>query len=237
MNRSIALILSCVATAIIAVGCSDSPTDSEDATVSMQAEMTTKVVTGTRQKGTSLTAGALVDSLKVTRVRILISELKLHRDKENDTAGDRTVKIGPNMIDIDTSGVRAFASGTVPSGAYDKVKFEFHRLSSSEVAQYLNDPIFSEFVTNERSTFVINGSVFVDGVETPFVYKSDATANLSYKFEPAITLNGGTQARIVFQVDPIVVFKDGGKVLDPRDPSNESKIDNAIKSAIKALKR
>jgi hypothetical protein len=37
-------------------------------------------------------------------------------------------------------------------------------------------------------------------------------------------------------VDPILIFKDG-RVLDPRDPANESKIDNAIKASIKALRK
>jgi hypothetical protein len=57
------------------------------------------------------------------------------------------------------------------------------------------------------------------------------------KFDPAITLAAGSTAVIVVQVNPGTMLKDGGKILDPRDGANESKIDNAIKSAIKALKR
>lgn len=226
--------------AALGAGCSDSPTDSGgQATVTMRGELAKSSVGMTVRKDDgriTLGSGVTADSLKISRVRILISELKLHRDKADTTTGDNTVKVGPILMTIDSAGTRTFTTGTVPAGSYDKVKFEFHRFSSSEVANYLNDTNFADFVTNERSTFVIEGMVYNDGQATPFEYKSDATANLSLKFDTPIDLTAGGSATIVVVVDPVAVFKDG-QVLDPRDPSNESKIDNGIKSAIKALKR
>jgi hypothetical protein len=180
--------------------------------------------------------GVTADSLRISRVRVLISELKLHRDKEDTLAGDKLVKIGPMMITIDTAGTHVFATSTVPPGSYDKLKFEFHRFSSNEVGQYLNDTNFAAFVTNERSTFVIDGTVYNNGVATPFEYKSNVTANLEFKFDNVLDLAAGSNTVIAVVVDPVLIFKDG-QVLDPRDPGNANKIDNAIKSAIRALKR
>lgn len=223
----------------ILAGCSDDPASGNDqATVSMQAELATAKINQiiSKDRATSL-AGAEVDSMKISRVRILVSELKLHRDNEDTVAGDKNVKIGPMIVTVDSAGARVFAVGTVPSGDYDKVKFEFHRFSASEVAGYLGDPNFADFVTNDRWTVIIDGVVYVKGVETPFTYRSDMTANLSLKFDTLLSMGAGATVVIVVQVDPIAIFKDGGKVLDPRDGSNESRIDNAIKSAIKALKR
>jgi hypothetical protein len=228
---------------VIALGaiasCSDNPTSSDQATVTMQAELAQSGVSKTVAKdpGTVLLSGSQADSLKVSRVRILISELKLHRSNEDTVSGDKKVKIGPMLVTVDSTGTRTFTSGAVPAGSYEKLKFEFHRFSSSEVPQYLNDTIFADFVTDKRYSFIIDGTVYNGGTAFPFTYRSDATANLELKFDPAITLAPGSTAIVVLKIDPIELFKHNGKVLDPRDGSNESEIDNAIKDAIKALKR
>ena len=223
-------------------GCSDSPSSTgDDVTVTMKGELTGSAVTAALRKDESTTilsgGGAEVDSLKVTRVRILLKEVKMHRSSSDTTTGDNTVKTGPVMLTIDSAGSRTFTSATIPSGSYDKLKFEFHRFSGSVTAQYLNDTIYQDFVTDDRWTFIIDGFLFKNGVRTGFTYRSDATANLSLKFEPDITLAAGSAAVIVLSVNPAAVFKSGSAVLDPRDQKNESDIDNAIKSAIKALKR
>lgn len=222
------------------VGCSDSPTGNDQATVTMQGEIESAAVTSTVQKGSVLAhGGSYADSLKITRVRILISELKMHRDKEDSVQGDRTVKTGPIMLQLDPSGAKAFASAPLPAGTYDKLKFEFHRFSSSEISQYLNDTVFADFVTNERSTVVIEGIVYVDGVATPFEFKSDATANLEFKFDPSVTLNTGANTTFVVVVNAGKIFreKQSTKIHDPRDPRNQSELDNAIRDAIHCLKR
>jgi hypothetical protein len=241
-SRFFALALAIGTTALSMTGCSDDTTGTgTDATVAMKGEMTGSSVTAALRKDdgnfTITSIGEVVDSLKVTRVRILVSEMKLHRSNADTTTGDNTVKTAPMMITIDSAGTRTFTTATVPAGSYDKIKFEFHRFSSSEVGTYLNDTVYTDFVTNDRYTFIMDGRVYKGGVATPFTYRSDATANLTLKFEPAIDLAAGSSSSIVLQVDPAAVFSSGNDVLDPRDEKNESSIDNAIKAAIKALKR
>jgi hypothetical protein len=232
-SRITSLLVAGMVSTVLLGACTDETLTNDQVNVTMQAELEG----GAGVNKMVALSGAEADSLKISRVRILISELKLHRDKEDSIAGDKTVKTGPMMITIDSSGTRTFGTGTIPAGSYDKLKFEFHRFSQSEVAQYLSDTTFADFVTNDRYTFIFDGTVYTNGQAFPFSYHSDATANLSLKFDPAIALVGGSTVVIVVQVDPDAILKDGGKVLDPRDGSNESKIDNAIKSAIKALKR
>lgn len=237
-TRGIMVIAGFMAAAALA-GCSDDPASgNEQATVQMRAELTSaKVNSIIRKDQLGSLLGAEVDSMKITRVRVLISELKLHRDKEDTIVGDKTVKVGPMIVTFDSAGTRTFATGSIPAGDYDKLKFEFHRLSSSEVPTYLADPNFADFVTNDRWTVLIDGTVWVGGTEFPFTYRSDMTANLSFKFDPFLPLTAGTTVVIVVQINPLSVFKDGGAVLDPRDGKNESTIDNAIQSTIKALKK
>lgn len=241
-SRFFALALATGMGALTMVGCSDDTTGTgSDATVAMKGELTSSSVSSTLRKEdenfTITSIGEEVDSIKVTRVRILVSQMKLHRSNADTTTGDNTVKTAPMLITIDSAGTRTFTTATVPAGSYDKIKFEFHRFSSSEVPTYLNDTVYTDFVTNDRYTFIIDGRLFKDGVTTPFTYRSDATANLSLKFDPAIDLAAGSSTSLVLQVDPVAVFKSGSAVLDPRDNKNESSIDNAIKAAVKALKR
>lgn len=225
----------------LVAGCSDStaPDGDNQTDVTVQTEMTTNRVAGAANKpgAVAIAGGVEADSLVVTRARILISELKLHRDKEDSIGGDKTVKTGPILLTIDPAGARTATTGLVPVGTYDKLKFEFHRFSGSEVATYLNDTTFAPFVTDDRYTFILDGTVYSGGQAHPFTYRSQATANLSLKFDPAVQFADAGTTVIVLRVDPLAIFKDGGKVLDPRDGGNRSKIDNAIKDAVKVLKK
>ena len=223
---------------LVALGaCSDNPSNPDQATVTMQAEMSRQTVTLARRNAEAETAaGAEFDSLRVSRVRMLVRRLILHRDKE-DTAGDRTVKTDPFVITMEASGAKTFATVTVPPGTYDKIKFEFHKPESSQVQAYLGIPEFVEFVTGDRTSIIIEGVGYKNGVQAAFTYKSDVSANLSLPFDQVVTLSGGTTSVLALSIDPTTVFKRGGRVLDPRDGSNESEIDNAIKVAIKAVKK
>lgn len=235
------LLLAGLLLGTVLTGCSDSVDSDSNGTVRVEAEMDGSASvsrTLNRDEARSLLgAGATVDSLHLSRVRILISALKLHRSGEDTTSGDRSVHTGPILVTVDSAGTKVVATETIPAGTYDKIKFEFHKLSANEVSTYLNDPFFSDFVTDDRYTFIFDGTVYKDGSAFPFTYRSDATANLDYKLDPAPVLNGGSTMVIVLRVDPRVLAKDGNGVLDPRDGSNEPKFDNAIKSAIHALRR
>lgn len=227
-----------LATCLAVFGCSDDTTSpSGDASVSFSTTMSSSTVQTVSVAKKENIAASTVDSLKINNIRILISELKLHRDKEKDTVGNHKVKSGPLLLTLDATKKLELTSGSVPAGTYDKVKFEFHRFSSSEIAQYLNDAVFKDFVTDKRSTFIIEGMVYAGGVQTPFTYKSDATVNLSLNFDTPITLNSGTAYSVEISADPSVIFVKGKEILDPRDEKNNNDIDNAIKSAIKAMKK
>lgn len=222
------------AAALLWAGCSDNPAGDDQATVQMQSGLTSSMVTPGAGK---LAGGSEADSLRITRVRILISRMKLHRDKEDTVSGDRDVKVGPFLLTIDASGAKVFTTAAVPAGTYDKVKFAFHRFSSSEIGTYLNDSAFGAFVTGERYSFLVDGQVYVNGAPVDFTYRSDATANLTLPLDVPAQLDAGGGATLLLQLDPRIAFKDGTLVLDPRDPRNQSKIDNNIVRAIKALKK
>lgn len=227
--------------ATIALGlfsCSDSTTPTSDPVVRIGAELPTATAkAAANPKGGDILAGEIVDSLAITRVRFLIKEVKLQRANSDTVSGDKKVKVGPILVTVSATGATVFVSGSIPSGSYDKVKFEFHRLSSSEVGAYINNPLFADFVTDDRYSFIIDGVTYKDGVEQSFTYRSTVTANLMLKLPEVITLENNTTTDMVVQLDVPSVFVQGGVVLHPRDAKNRSEIDNSIKNAIKVLKK
>ncbi|MDB5034020.1 MAG: hypothetical protein JWQ98_1261 [Chlorobi bacterium] len=249
-----------MALAILAGGvlasCSDSPVDgtstvqpgpsSTQAAVTMQAELVASGVGDPAYRRWTILSGSNVDSLTVSRVRILVSNLKLHRvddegfedgGHDEQERGEHTLKLGPMMITIDSVGTRQFAVGTIPAGTYDRVKFEVHRLDRGDVSTFLADPVFADFVTDDRYTVLIDGRVFRDGQAFPYTYRSDVTANLEFRQEPLLAFAGGSNATIMVHVDPASIFARKSGILDPRDKSNRNEIDNAIRSAFRAFRR
>jgi hypothetical protein len=238
----VALLGAVLATGVGISGCSDSASTDGTANVAMSAEMEQGgAVSIMAEKGGAKTAGNEVDSLQITRVRLLISNLKMHQGNDDDSANtekDRTVKVGPFLVQYDSLGSHVFTNSTVPAGTYDRIKFEFHKLTNSEKETYLNDPLFQDFVTDDRYTVIINGWVWDQGVKSFFTYRSKATDNLQMRFDPDLVLAEGTTTNLALQFAPKAVFKKGsGSPLDPRDESNHSEMEKAIKDAIKVLKK
>ncbi|HYF04330.1 MAG TPA: hypothetical protein VEC36_13185 [Patescibacteria group bacterium] len=221
--------------------CSESTTDvnSSQPQLRLTSEMSTAHVSGTTLKSggdIGFSEGATVDSLRITAVRTLISRIKLHRDKE-DSTGDRDFKSQPVILTARADTSYVVTTQAIPAGTYDKVKFEFHKLSSSEANNVANDTNFRYFTQPDRATFVIEGILYKNGTPENFTYRSDATANLNLNIQPALTISEGTTATVALRYDPLMIFKTGQQILDPRDSKNESHIDNMIKNAIKALKK
>lgn len=221
--------------------CSDSTSTDGTANVMMTAEMDQSNVSIAAEKGGAKTAGNEVDSIYVTRIRLLISNLKMHQGKDEDSANtekDRTVKVGPFIVQYDSAGSHVFTNASVPAGSYDRIKFEFHKLSNSEKETYLNDPLFQDFVTDERYTVIIDGYVWDQGVKSPFTYRGKATDNLQVRFDPDLELAEGSTTNLALQFSPKAVFKKGSSSpLDPRDGSNHSEMEKALKNAFKMLKK
>lgn len=233
-----------VTTALFAAGtigllsiaaCSDNPSANDEPTVSMQSQLASSSTA--LAKAAVGTSAAGVDSVTITRIRMFVRRLKLHRDG-TDTTGDKDVKTEPFIVTFEQQ-AKTFASLSIPAGTYDKVKFEFHRPESNQIVSYLAIPEFADFVTDNRWSVIYNGSVYMDGTGTaiPFTFRSDMTANLSLKLDPALTFANGTNNTIMMMVDPADVFTKGGEILDPRNPTNQNDIDNNIKAAIKLNKK
>ena len=223
---------------IILSSCSESTDSGNNAIVRIRSEMTTGTVSIAVLSGKDITfLKSEVDSLRIKRVRILLSEIKFHYEAEPTDSTDKLFKTGPFLFIGDSTGTFfELANGQIPAGIYEKIKFEIHRFSTSDLTQYQNDSLFKDFATAERYSVIIEGISYKNGIENSFTYKGTPTANLSLKFEPSINLQSNVTTNIYLQVNPVHLLKSGNSVLDPSDPTNANDIDNLIKSSIKVIR-
>jgi hypothetical protein len=235
--RTSALLALVACSAMIGCSSSNSPSPTT-ATVTMTAETEGAKATSTIwRKSESPASGIVADSIEITRVRFLLGAVKLHV-AGNDTLHDEQIEAGPFVLEFTPGFSRVFSTDTFPSGMYEKIKYEIYKFPSSIDQVYLNDPVFTDFVTADRSTVIIEGRVWSAKSSIPvnFVYKSAITANVDATFPGQITLDAGSSATIAMIFSPVLAFK-SSSVLDPRDPANANDIDNFLKSAIKAVKK
>lgn len=222
-------------------GCADDTSSpSGDATINTRSQMSSSTVSSTSPKGsqTILATGLTCDSLHISSARLLISNLKLHHDS-GDSSGKGTIKTGPFIAEFNAAlGARLISTVSVPSGTYDRVKFEFHKLKDGLEDILINDPIFGEFVSGGRYTVIIKGEVFVAGTSYPFIFRSSQTENVQVHLDPSVTFEGDKVYDLILTFDPSAVFAQvAGRPLDPRDVDNQSDIEKQIKVAIKANKQ
>jgi hypothetical protein len=218
--------------------CSDS-TSPNEGTINVDAQMLNPKVSMVvaKSKSNNEIQANEVDSIKLSSVRILLSEMKLHPQKTDSTDG-KTIKTAPFLFQVDNSGnFVQLTTASIPVGNYEKIKFEFHRFSSSDVSKYASDVVLKDFTTSERYSIIITGKYYKNNLPTDFTYNSKITANLSLNFDTPIEIKEGATSAVVLQIDPLVIFKKSGSILNPTDSKNYSDIENAIKSTIKALKK
>jgi len=214
LNIALAIIIM-----VISEGCSDTTSPAKDPNVNIVGELATHYVNIiTMLKNNGKIQVNEVDSIKIIRIRILMSEMKLFPDS-TDTSGGKVLKTDAFVYDInETDGLVPLLNGSVPSGVYEKIKFEFHRFSTSEAELFANDPVFMDFATTERYSILIEGITYKEGNPSLFYFKAQTTANLALKFEPPLNLKDGTNTTISLELDPNFFFKKWESILDPADP-------------------
>ena len=231
MKNFLILLLSVVT--LFVVACSDNSTNPTNANISMVATLSNSSVTPTMNiKQRSLQSQ--IDEIKINSVRILISNIKMHSENDDST----TIKAGPVVYSANSDEQSyEFVNEEIPIGSFNKIKFEFHRFTPNELPEYQDDTTFGDFATPERYTVIIEGEVITANDTTSFTYNSTITANLTFNYEPPITIEENEPIVIDFVFDTEYVFLDKGEILDPNDPKSRPHIDNNIKSAIRSNKK
>jgi hypothetical protein len=155
-------------------------------------------------------------------VKILIKDIKLNVANSNEDSTN--FKVGPFVLFLNLgSSVNNITTEMIPAGAYDKIKFEVHKLEDAEAVP---DPEFAD--ANGRYSVIVKGSYYGNY----FVYKSSKSAHQKLSFPLPVTLTTAIYSNITMIVRPYIWFVKNGVYLDPRDPANSNDIDNMIKDNI-----
>ncbi|GEM_PF-659216 len=155
-------------------------------------------------------------------VKILIKDIKLDLASASEDSSD--FKVGPFVIFLNlTTGINTISSSIIPSGVYEKIKFEVHKLEDLEA---IPDPEFAD--VNGRYSVVVKGKYFGNY----FVYKSTKSAHQILHFPNTVPFGSASLTNITMIVKPYIWFISNGVFLDPRIPANSNDIDNNIKDNI-----
>jgi hypothetical protein len=221
------------------VSCSESTDTGKNAYVMVKSQFTTgSVAKLLKTQLQDEIQFATIDSIKVAKIRILISQLKLTSGTNDQILDNNNVKLGPYLIYLDSTGLEfTLADGQVPAGTYEKIKYEFHRFPTSELANYANSTLYKDFATADRYNAIINGLIYSGSSVTPFTYNGTITANLSLNFTAPIVMGSNTSTEIILTLNPEDLLKKNNIILDPTDNKNQNDIDNNLRDMIKAYKK
>lgn len=163
-----------------------------------------------------------INVLVIDTAKVLIKDIKLNvaagsQDSTNFKTGIYVVYL--NLL----SNVNLFGSAYIPPGTYDRLKFEIHKLESTETPP---DPDFAD--ANGRYSVVVKGSFNA----IHFIYKSTASAHQILSFPKSLAVSASGKSNITLMVEPMVWFMLNGDFMDPLNEANRNNIDNNIKANI-----
>ena len=195
-------------------GCSDSNNSVEPVTADNL---------GLNAIGSTDSAGDSQNYFILDTVKILIKDIKLN--VANNNQDSTNFKTGPFVLYINTfSKINEISTALIPSGSYDKIKFEIHKLNNNEVSP---DPEF--FDANGTYSVIVKGWY----LGNYFVYKSSKSAHQIINFPDTIPLATGARTNITLVVKPYIWFIKNNVYMDPNVPANSNDIDNNIKDNFK----
>ena len=165
------------------------------------------------------------DVIELDTIKILIRDIKIKSKSGSDTS---SIKVGPFVVKLNLTGTTIdFAINNIPTGSYDRIKFEIHKIEASET---LSDPEFRGGTdASLRYSVIVKGKYNT----VPFIYKSRKSAKQDLKLETPVTVDENGVANLTITVDPFTWFANSVNTFDPTDPANENDIDNNIKESFK----
>ncbi len=178
-----------------------------------------------------------VDSIKVTRFRLVLKRIKFESD--NDSVEFRTA---PMVVEYNISGaVHEIAVSAVKLGTYREVGFVIHRVNDYDLDNFTpaERAPFADFLAGERYSMIIDGVVFKNGTGgQPFTYRSRVNEEHKYNLNPPLVITSSNpDVTVTLRISSASWFLGTGSVLlDPTDPNNEDVINNNLKASIKVFR-
>ena len=202
--------------------------------VAVRSDMEAKAYSANEDGYQSSTApGGAVDSLEVTGVTVVVTDLLLHGT--DNTSAEQIGVLRPYqfLLVFQPSILNYISDVEVLAGTYPYVTFDVHPLEGKADSLITADDRFSEFVTfAPSSSVIIHGHTYKHGVKLPFVFTSPLVVDGKFMFSPQLSLEEGTLHELRVRFISQTAFGAGGAVLDPLDIRNRTMIENNLRSSI-----
>ena len=234
ITRTVFGLVLFAATSLLIGGCSSSSTSpGTSSTVTATNDMQNTTISGTYQKAPSPSDGPTVDSLAITKVRVLMSGFHLHVSDET-AAGVGSFQSQPTVVTFTPGTVNSLGTATnIPVGIYTQMIFDLH--SPDAVADATLLAANPDFLVG-GSTVIIDGVMVKNGTKSSFTYKTNMVRNLKPVFLPTPLITVAEQSYSTnLRFDGKIAFAiTSGKALDPTDASNKTALDDQIAKAFLA---
>lgn len=161
-------------------------------------------------------------NISIDEAKLLVKKVEFEIEgSENESE----IEEGPFVINIDLNGgVKEISSAVIPSGSYDKLKFQIHKPDDNETPP---DPEFKDGNGgNQRYSFIIKGRINGDH----FIYKSKKSIDLAINLDSPINVQN-IQRNITILLTERIWFLINGNEVDPREQQNENQIDDNLKNS------
>ncbi len=128
-------------------------------------------------------------SIAITRVRLLLEEVKLKTSGEDAGKPGADFKIGPVVVDLNLQGaITQIGVGSIPIGIYNKFEFKVKKLDADDTDP--DDPQFADFAGTEKSIIIegiLNRIDFTLSIEQDFEQETELIPPLEIASDTSAT--------------------------------------------------
>ncbi|PYP43999.1 MAG: hypothetical protein DMD42_08785 [Gemmatimonadetes bacterium] len=198
------------------------------------------------QAGGSETFTDGTNTLVISSVEVVLRKIELKRADAAQPAGcamstsgitaseggecgeqNDELEAGPVLVDLPLGGIERTLTADVPSGTFDGLEFQIHKLSNAGDAadqDFLKaHPDFAGISIRVKGTF--------DGAD--FTYTSDLDAEQELKFEQPVVVEAGKPASLTIKLDLDGWFRSGSSTLvDPATAATGAQNENLVRDNI-----
>lgn len=214
---------------LLATACKDTPYPIDDPVVRLQGDVSQRIIgaVGTSSDTTR------VDSLSLSSVKVLVRQVRLHRERAESTAYD--VLIAPPVV-VSSPDATVYSS-VFPVGNYDGAAFELTRLTDAEASQYAADARFADFVTASRPSFVVEGKRQKQGIWTNFRLEADTATTVSNLLDSPLGIPKGSETDLFLLLNVPQFAMSGKDIVDPLAKGNSKVLEARFVGALRIAKK
>jgi hypothetical protein len=232
-GRGLAIIT--LALLFIVNGCNNSPTGSSGGQISLTVRNFTTPTAAVLAK---LAAQMAVDSIQITRARLVVSSVDFEGGNELSDDDDMEFMTSPLVVQLSmTDTIQSIAVTNIPNGSYSEIEIEISTVSDSDLAALSPADLaaFADFVGPTRYSIIIEGMVYQNGMASqPFVFNSAIYAEQEYELNPPLVVSpDNPTANVTLAIYSANWFVGpNGVLLDPTDPANRTVIEYNLRKSI-----